>query len=389
MAYLDPRQLSTSLSTIIPELVGVLNDSHREVRNSANQSLKKFGDVIKNPEIQSLVPVLIKAISDPTQHTEEALDGLLKTRFVHYIDAPSLALVIHILHRGLKDRSANIKRKAAQIVGNMAILTDSNDLIPYLPILISELETSMVDPVPATRSTASRSIGALVEKLGEDQFPDLIPRLMSTLKAKDRVGDRLGSAQGLAEIIYGLGIHKLEELLPIILKNCTASQSHVREGFMPLLIYLPGAFSSSFSPYLSQIIPPILSGLADDVEGVRETSIKAGRLVITNFAAKAVDLLCQSSSVVFLITVTESELLPSSLPVTCFISLLVLAEMLNLARKIELLLVMSARTLLKLLEPNVVIISSLLSSFAVPILMFRSAVLLSMFGRVLYSILQE
>lgn len=291
MAYLDPRQLSASLSTIIPELVGVLNDSHKEVRISANQSLKRFGEVIKNPEIQSLVPVLIRAISDPTQHTEEALNGLLKTQFVHYIDAPSLALVIHILHRGLKDRSANIKRKAAQIVGNMAILTDSNDLIPYLPSLISELEISMVDPVPATRSTASRSIGALVEKLGEDQFPDLIPRLMSTLKAKDKIGDRLGSAQGLAEIIYGLGVRKLEELLPIILKNCTSSQSHVREGFMPLLIYLPGAFSASFSPYLTQIIPPILSGLADDTESIRETSLKAGRLVIKNFATKAVDLL--------------------------------------------------------------------------------------------------
>lgn len=291
MAYLDPRQLSTSLSTIIPQLVSVLSDSHREVRSSANQSLQRFGEVIKNPEIQSLVPVLIKAISDPTQHTEEALDGLLKTQFVHYIDAPSLALVIHILHRGLKDRSANIKRKAAQIVGNMSILTDGKDLIPYLSSLVSELEISMVDPVPATRSTASRAIGALVEKLGEDQFPDLIGRLMATLKSKEKIGDRLGSAQGLAEITYGLGIRKLEELLPIILKNCTSSQSHIREGFMPLMIYLPGSFGASFSPYLPQIIPPILSGLADDVEGVRETSLKAGRLVVTSYATRAVDLL--------------------------------------------------------------------------------------------------
>lgn len=291
MAYLDPRQLSTSLSTIIPELVGVLNDSHREVRTSANQSLQRFGEVIKNPEIQSLVPVLIQAISDPTQHTEKALDGLLKTQFVHYIDAPSLALVIHILHRGLKDRSANIKRKAAQIVGNMSILTDSKDLIPYLSSIVSELEVSMVDPVPATRSTASRAIGALVEKLGEDQFPDLIGRLMATLKSKDKVGDRLGSAQGLAEITYGLGIRKLEELMPIILKNTTSSQAHVREGFMPLMIYLPASFGASFSPYLTQIIPPILAGLADDVEAVRETSLKAGRLLVKNYATRAIDLL--------------------------------------------------------------------------------------------------
>lgn len=291
MAYLDPRQLSASLSTIIPELVGVLNDTHREVRNAANASLKKFGEVIRNPEIQTLVPDLIKAIGDPTQFTENALDGLLKTQFVHYIDGPSLALVIHVLYRGLKDRSAAVKRKACQIVGNMSILTDAKDLVPYLDSLVGELEVSMVDPVPATRATASRAIGTLVEKFGEEQLPDLIPRLFSNLKSEEKVGDRLGSAQGLAEIIYGLGSRKLDELLPLILKNCTSSKSFVREGFMHMMIFLPVCFGASFSPYLSTIIPPVLSGLADETQGVRETSLKAGRLIVKNYATKAVDLL--------------------------------------------------------------------------------------------------
>lgn len=291
MAYLDPKQLSASLSTIIPELVGVLNDSHREVRNAATTSLKRFGEVIRNPEIQTLVPELIKAIGDPTQYTEQALDALLKTQFVHYIDGPSLALVIHVLYRGLKDRSAGVKRKACQIVGNMSILTDARDLVPYLDTLVSELEVSMVDPVPATRATASRAIGTLVEKLGEDQLPDLIPRLFNNLKSEDKVGDRLGSAQGLAEIIYGLGTKKLEELLPIILKNCTSAKPFVREGFMPMMIFLPSCFGPSFSSYLTAIIPPVLSGLADENQGVRDTSLKAGRLIVKNYATKAVDLL--------------------------------------------------------------------------------------------------
>lgn len=291
MAYLDPHQLSTSLSTIVPEIVGVLNDSHKEVRNAANQSLKRFGDVIKNPEIQALVPVLIKAIGNPTKYTDEALDGLLKTQFVHYIDAPSLALVVHVLHRGLKDRSAATKKKACQIVGNMSILTDANDLVPYLDDMVAELEIAMVDPVPATRATASRALGSLVEKLGEEQFPDLIPGLLATLKDETRAGDRLGSAQALSEVIYGLGIRKLDELLPTILKSCTSPKSFVREGFMPLMIYLPACFGASMSPYLSQIIPPILNGLADTTEGVRDTSLKAGRLLVKNYSTKAVDLL--------------------------------------------------------------------------------------------------
>lgn len=291
MAYLDPTQLSASLSTIVPEIVGVLNDTHKEVRKAADQALKRFGEVIRNPEIQAIVPDLIQAIGDPTKYTDHALDKLIKTQFVHYIDGPSLALIIHVIHRGMRERSAATKKKACQIVGNMAILVDSKDLMPYLPSLVSELEVVMVDPVPETRSTGARALGSLVEKLGEEQFPDLIPRLMDTLNDSSKTGDRLGSAQALAEVICGLGLAKLDEMLPSILKNAQSPFTHVRAGFIPLLLYLPVCFGSQFSPYLSRIIPPILQGLADTDEEIRETSLKAGRLLVKNYASKAVDLL--------------------------------------------------------------------------------------------------
>ncbi|KAK7204005.1 armadillo-type protein [Myxozyma melibiosi] len=291
MAYLDPRQLSESLSDIIPEIVGALNDTHKEVRKAASQSLQRFGEVISNPEIQTLVPVLLKAISDPTKNVETALDALLKTSFVHYIDAPSLALIVYILKRGLRERSASTKRKACQIVGNMASLTDSKDLLPYLNDLVAELEISMVDPVPATRGTASRALGSLIEKLGEEQMPNLIPKLLSTLRADNNEGDRLGAAQALSEVISGLGVRKLEELLPVILKNLGSSKPNIRESFMNLMVFLPAAFGNNFSPYLARVIPPILAGLADESEVIRDTSLRAGRLIVKNYATRAVDLL--------------------------------------------------------------------------------------------------
>lgn len=63
MAYCAPKQLSQSLPIVIPRLTGVLTDSHAQVRAAANKSLKQFGEVISNPEIQSLVPVFLKAMS--------------------------------------------------------------------------------------------------------------------------------------------------------------------------------------------------------------------------------------------------------------------------------------------------------------------------------------
>ncbi|KAI0006860.1 translational activator GCN1 [Xylariaceae sp. FL0662B] len=290
MAYLDPQQLAQSLPDIIPPLTGVLNDSHKEVRAAANKSLKRFGEVIENPEVKSLVDILLKALSDPTKYTDNALDSLIKVQFVHYLDAPSLALVTRILQRGLGDRS-NTKRKASQVIGSLAHLTERKDLISHLPILVSGLKVAAVDPVPTTRATASRALGSLVEKLGEDALPDLIPGLMQTLKSDTGAGDRLGSAQALSEVLAGLGTTRLEETLPTILQNVESSKPAVREGFMSLFIFLPVCFGNSFANYLSKIIPPILAGLADDVESIRETALRAGRLLVKNFAARAVDLL--------------------------------------------------------------------------------------------------
>lgn len=290
MAYLDPQQLAQSLPDIIPPLTAVLTDTHKEVRAAANISLKRFGEVISNPEVKSLVEILLKALSDPTKYTEDALDGLIRVSFVHYLDAPSLALVVRILERGLSDRSAT-KRKAAQIIGSLAHLTDKRDISVHLPILTSGLRLAAIDPVPATRATAAKALGSLVEKLGEDALPDLIPSLMSSLRVDTGASDRLGSAQALSEVLAGLGTTRLEETLPSILQNVSSTRAVVREGFMTLFIYLPACFGNSFANYLAQIIPAVLSGLADDVEAIRDTALRAGRLLVKNFATKSIDLL--------------------------------------------------------------------------------------------------
>lgn len=49
-----------------------------------------MGSVIRNPEVSTLVPCLLAAISDPNAATRIALDVLLETVFVNTIDAASL-----------------------------------------------------------------------------------------------------------------------------------------------------------------------------------------------------------------------------------------------------------------------------------------------------------
>ncbi|KAL4249154.1 TOG domain-containing protein [Abortiporus biennis] len=290
MAYCAPRQLSQSLPIVIPRLTGVLTDAHAQVRAAANKSLKQFGEVISNPEIQSLVPVFLKAMVDPAK-TSNALSSLLKTSFAHYIDHSSLALVVPIIERGLRERSADTKKKAAQIVGNMASLTDSKDFVPYLKELLPLVHVVLVDPVPEARATAAKALGTLVERLGEGHFPDLVPGLLRTLKTDTSGVDRQGAAQGLSEVLAGLGMERMEGLLPDIIANAQAPRSTVREGFMSLLVFLPATFGTRFAPHLPRIITPILNGLSDTEDYVRDAAMRAGRMIVTNYSTKAIDLL--------------------------------------------------------------------------------------------------
>ncbi len=83
--------------------------------------------------------------------------------------------------------------------------------------------------------------------MGEVHFPDLVPGLLRTLKTDTSGVDRQGAAQGLSEVLSGLGMERLEGLLPDIIANAQSPRATVREGFMSLLVYLPSRFGTSSS----------------------------------------------------------------------------------------------------------------------------------------------
>lgn len=145
-------------------------------------------------------------------------------------------------------------------------------MVTYLNELLPPLREILSDAIPENRASAAASLGALVEKMGEDSFPDLIDSLMDDLKIEAGGIGRLGSAQALSEVLSALGLHRLEDVLPSILSATESAKASIREAFINLLVYLPATFGNRFQPYLTQTVPKILSGLADEVEVVREGS---------------------------------------------------------------------------------------------------------------------
>jgi len=78
------------------------------------------------------------------------------------------------------------------------------------------------------RSVSARALGAMVRGMGESSFEDLLPWLMQTLTSETSSVDRSGAAQGLSEVVGGLGVEKLHKLMPGIGRKYAALQKYLQ-----------------------------------------------------------------------------------------------------------------------------------------------------------------
>mmetsp|Transcript_6466 Transcript_6466/g.18499 ORF Transcript_6466/g.18499 Transcript_6466/m.18499 type:complete len:2786 (-) Transcript_6466:82-8439(-) len=283
MSHLAPKQLASALPKVVPKLTEAFADTHPKVKGSAQSALDEISSVIRNPEIREISPRLLKALTDPANKTLFALEALIETEFLHAIDAPSLALIVPILHRGLRDRAATTKRYGALITGNICtMINDPRDFIPYIPTLMPDLKSSLLDPIPDVRSIAAKALGSLTRGLGEDSLPDLRPWLLEHLRLEDlSSAERSGAAQGLTEVLIASGNDVVESLMLDDILPLSSHPSHsTREGVLWVLCFLPPAMGQGFTVMLDESLPALISGLSDENEQVRDVAMKAGRVLI-------------------------------------------------------------------------------------------------------------
>eukprot|EP00439_Symbiodinium_sp_Y106_P013527 s153_g1.t4 len=299
------ERLGACLPQVVPALCNVINDEHAKVKEAAREAFNKIANIIKSPELRAIAPELISALTDGAQYehiTRDVLDKLLGTSFATHVDAPSLSLVCPVIQRALKERSAEMKRKGAQIVGSM----DPKDIQPYLPLLLPQLKLTLVDPIPDVRATSAKAFGILAQVLPEDMLGDVMPWLFEMLKSPESNVERTGAAHGLSEVLMAKGPERVQELLPDILLNASdkdrVSIPHrvefsvdaeplAREGYLGLFEYLPPAMGSSFEPYLEEVLTTLLDGMSDDTASVRDTALKAAQVIIRHFGSSHTALL--------------------------------------------------------------------------------------------------
>ncbi|KAI0564572.1 Armadillo-like helical domain containing protein [Gracilaria domingensis] len=308
MAFCAPRQLAQCLPQVVPKLAEALADAHPKVVNAAESAVNRIAAVVRSPEVRKLSPFLLAALRDPSGRTRGAIDAMLGSEFVHAIDAASLALLIPPLHRGLRDRNSELKKRSAAIVGSMCNnVANHEDVVPYLHLLLPDLRTTLLDAIPDVRRTSARALGALAVSLGEHGLGDIVPWLVNALlggsrnntdglsdrpKASGAIvsssAERSGAAMGLAEISASMNDRRLEEVLSNVL-NAGESSAEAREGGLMLIASMPRALGDRFEERLGTSLAAILKGLSDDADSVREAALEAGRNLVSAYAKTSLD----------------------------------------------------------------------------------------------------
>lgn len=292
MSHLAPKHLAAALPKIVPQLTDAFSDTHPKVKASAQEALDEISTVVRNPEIKSISKTLLSALTNPADNTQPALEKLIATEFLHSIDAPSLALIVPILHRGLRDRGAAVKRMGGLISGNICtMINDPRDFVPYIPTLLPDLQIALLDPIPDVRGTSAKALGSLTRSLGAQILPELRPWLLQKLR-DDRCSsaERSGAAQGLTEVLVASGSTVVDDAMRNeILPLHSHPDPSTREGVLWMLSYLPPALGQGFSSLIDTSLPALVGGLSDEIEPVRDVAIRAGRVLIRSHGKVHVD----------------------------------------------------------------------------------------------------
>jgi len=144
-----PAQTALRVPELIPIVSEAMWDTKPEVKKKAYGTMEKVCQLIVNKDIDRFIPELIKCIAKP-ENVPETIHLLGATTFVTDVHEPTLAIMVPLLERGLKERETAIKRKSAVIVDNMCkLVEDPNIVAAFLPKLMPQLSynfDNMADP---------------------------------------------------------------------------------------------------------------------------------------------------------------------------------------------------------------------------------------------------
>merc|ERR1719426_240899 len=153
-----PTQVAQCMSDIVPTLIGLLQDSKKQVKDNANLALQTASTTAANADIEKLLPRLVSAMENVSERMETIYD-LASTTFVQTVETAALAMVAPLLLYGIRERNTKLRRQCAVIINNMSkLVEDPAEAAPFIPTLLPLLEkASKEGSDPEAREVCDRA----------------------------------------------------------------------------------------------------------------------------------------------------------------------------------------------------------------------------------------
>ncbi|KAK5175531.1 translational elongation factor EF-1 alpha [Saxophila tyrrhenica] len=200
-----PAQTGLRVPDLLPVVSEAMWDTKPEVKKRAYVTMEKLCELISNKDIDRFIPELIKCIAKP-ENVPETVHLLGATTFVTDVHEPTLAIMVPLLERGLKERETAIKRKSAVIVDNMCKLVEDPQIVAaFLPRLMPQLEhnfSNLADPEAREKTKQGLETLTRVGDVKDGKIPEV-----------SRVGDIDTVFAKLKDIVGGDVATKFEPIL--------------------------------------------------------------------------------------------------------------------------------------------------------------------------------
>ncbi|RKO91663.1 P-loop containing nucleoside triphosphate hydrolase protein [Blyttiomyces helicus] len=156
-------QIAAALPEIIPAVSTTMWDTKPEVKSAATDAMNKVTATIDNIDVTPFLPALISCIARP-EEVPECVYKLAATTFVTQVEAPTLAIMVPLLVRGLSERKPAVLRQTAVIIDNMCKLVENPaDAHQFLPLLVPGLERIIeIAADPELRNVAAIARATLI-----------------------------------------------------------------------------------------------------------------------------------------------------------------------------------------------------------------------------------
>ncbi|OBZ89104.1 Elongation factor 3 [Choanephora cucurbitarum] len=229
LTQVNPMQVLSSLPDLIPVVSDCMWDTKSDVKAAATQCMTTTTALLDNKDIERFIPAVIECINKP-ESVPETIHQLGATTFVQEVDSGTLALMVPLLGRGLRERQTPIKRKSALIIDNMCKLVDDPEVAaPFLPLLLPALEH-------------------VHETVADPECRGVVKKAVDTLKRVGGGGTTVLSVDEKREKVE----HTLDKLLPTKLEGFFAP---VRKYMAKLALALVLARDYDRNAWVSSITP--------------------------------------------------------------------------------------------------------------------------------------